>query len=326
MRKIACAEYAEVFKTVCVDAAYYKFPDAKYLTGLVSQVPEDFQFAFKVTDEITIKKFPNLPRFGVRAGKPNEHFLNAELFANAFLKPCEPIRNNIGLLMFEFSRFYPTDYEHGRDFVADLDKFFGALPKGWPYAVEMRNKHWLQPDYFQCLARHGVTHVFNSWEAMPSVSEQMAIPGSLTNPALTAARFLLKPGRKYEEAVKTFQPYEPVQEPNDDARAAGAKLIEAGKAAAERKRPSSTSTTGLRATRSKPSPPCWSDQSRPSCGERFCLAANSFNNFSSDSSANRSNAWLRCMNFPPSHSKNLSGDSPKYEFNCAAISAAGCEQ
>jgi len=31
--------------------------------------------------------------------------------------------------MFEFSRFFPSDYEHGRDFVADLDKFLGNLPK-----------------------------------------------------------------------------------------------------------------------------------------------------------------------------------------------------
>ena len=230
--KNCLSEYAETFKTVCVDAAYYKFPDEKYLTGLVSQVPDDFQFAFKVTDEVTIKKFPNLPRHGARAGKLNEHFLNAGLFSNAFLKPCEPFRKNIGLLMFEFSRFYPSDYEHGRDFVADLDKFFGALPKGWPYAVEMRNHHWLQPDYFQCLARHGVTHVFNSWDAMPSVSEQMAMPGSHTNPALTAARFLLKPGRKYEESVKKFEPYDRVQEPNDAARAAGSKLIAEGSAAA----------------------------------------------------------------------------------------------
>ena len=84
--KNCLAEYAEVFKTVCVDAAYYKFPDDKYLAGLVSQVPEDFQFAFKVTDEITVRRFPNLPRFGARAGKPNEHFLDAGLFANAFLK------------------------------------------------------------------------------------------------------------------------------------------------------------------------------------------------------------------------------------------------
>src|ERR1039457_6339857 len=44
-------EYAQVFKTVCVDGAYYKFPDEKYLQGMVSQVPADFQFGFKVTDE-----------------------------------------------------------------------------------------------------------------------------------------------------------------------------------------------------------------------------------------------------------------------------------
>src|SRR6266704_2425788 len=54
------AEYAEVFKTVCVHAAYYKFPDQRYLEGMVSQVPADFQFAFKVTDEITVKRFTNL--------------------------------------------------------------------------------------------------------------------------------------------------------------------------------------------------------------------------------------------------------------------------
>src|ERR1022692_3454877 len=119
------AEYAEVFKTVCVDAAYYTFPSQKYLEGLTAQVPPDFQFGFKVTDEITIKKFPNLARFGHRAGNANGHFLNATLFAEAFPRPCEPFRKQIGLLMFEFSRFYPSDYEHGREFVAALDKFLG---------------------------------------------------------------------------------------------------------------------------------------------------------------------------------------------------------
>ncbi len=230
------AEYAEVFKTVCVDAAYYTFPSEKYLEGLVAQVPADFQFGFKVTDEITVRKFPNLPRFGVRAGKPNENFLNADLFGRAFLKPCEHIRAQVGTVMFEFSRFYPSDYEHGRDFVADLEKFFGSLPKGWPYAVEMRNKHWLAPEYFACLARHGITHVFNSWDAMPPVSEQMALPGSQTHPELVAARFLLKPGRKYDDAVKTFQPYDQTKEVNEEARKAGAQLIKEGKAEGTKKK------------------------------------------------------------------------------------------
>lgn len=230
------AEYAEVFKTVCVDAAYYKFPDDKYLGGLVSQVPTDFQFALKVTDHITIKHFTNLPRFGARAGKPNQHFLDAALFTQAFLRPCEPFRSQIGLLMFEFSRFYPTDYKHGRDFVADLDRFLTAIPAGWPYAIEMRNQNWLQSDYFACLKRHGVAHVYNSWEAMPSVNEQIAIPGSLTNRGLTAARFLLRPGRKYEEAVKAFAPYERTQETNYEARDAGRRLIALGRGMPGKKR------------------------------------------------------------------------------------------
>lgn len=230
------AEYAEVFKTVCVDAAYYNFPSRQYLEGMANQVPEDFLFGLKVTDAITIKKFPNLNRFGDRAGKPNENFLNAELFAKAFLAPCESIRSNVGLLMFEFSRFWPVDYQHGRDFLADLDRFLGRLPKGWPYGVEMRNRNWLKPEYFDCLNRHQVAHVFNSWEAMPPVSEQMALPGSRTHSDLLAARFLLKPGRKYEDAVKTFQPYDSVKEENPEARAAGRALIAEGKKAGPKRR------------------------------------------------------------------------------------------
>jgi len=48
------AEYAEVFKTVCVDAAYYTFPSQQYLEGMVMQTPDDFLFGLKVTDTITI--------------------------------------------------------------------------------------------------------------------------------------------------------------------------------------------------------------------------------------------------------------------------------
>ncbi len=226
-QKECLAEYAEVFKTVCVDAAYYAFPDRRYLDGLISQVPSDFLFAFKVTDEITIKKFTKLPRFGVRAGKPNENFLNAEAFTSAFIAPCEPFKQKIGLLIFEFSHFYPSEFARGRDFVDALDPFLEKIPPGWPYGVEIRNKHFLHPDYFAVLRQHGVAHVFNSWSDMPSVSEQMALPNSFTNPNLSGARFLLKPGRKYQAAVDLFSPYDRVKETNEEARTAGAKLIKA---------------------------------------------------------------------------------------------------
>lgn len=211
----------------------YQFPSTKYLDGLMSKVPDDFRFTFKVTDDITLKRFTNLPRFGIKAGKPNISFLNAELFINAFLKPCEPFRSKVGLLMFEFSRFYSTDYEHGRDFVADLDAFFSKLPKGWRYGVEIRNKDWLQPEYLSTLGKHGVVHVFNNWSMMPTVGEQMMVPDIETSDSMVAARFLLKPGRKYEEAVKEFSPYKAVRDVNVEARQAGKKLIAGAKAKGE---------------------------------------------------------------------------------------------
>ena len=220
-------EYAEVFKTVCVDAAYYAFPSQKYLEGLSAQVPEDFKFTFKVTDDITIKRFPNLARFGLKAAQSNPDFLNADLFATAFLAPCSIIKAKIAVLIFEFSHFYASDFAHGRDFVESLDTFLGALPKGWRYGVEMRNRRWLQPDYFAALHRHNVAHVFNNRTDMPSVAEQMVLPGSETS-EFNAARFLLKPGRTYEQAVSTFQPYREVQEPNEEARAAATKLVTDG--------------------------------------------------------------------------------------------------
>jgi uncharacterized protein YecE (DUF72 family) len=228
-------EYGEVFKTVGVDSTYYAFPDQTSIWKLNQAVPEDFLFVFKVTGDITIKKFTQNSRFGQRAGEVNKFFLDAELFKTQFLAGLRLIPHRAGLLMFEFSKFYPSDYERGRDVLDDLDKFLEALPSGWPYGVEIRNSNFLKPDYFEVLSRHSVAHVFNNWSAMPTVGEQLALEGSMTNPKLCGARFLLKPGRKYQESVDTFAPYNEVKMPDPEARSAGAKLMVQGSAAPGRR-------------------------------------------------------------------------------------------
>lgn len=218
------AEYAGVFRTVCVDAGYYRFPSPQYIEGLVRQTPPGFLLSFKVTDEITTRTFPKLDRHGERAGRRNEHFLDADLFAKAFLSSCEPHRDRIGALIFEFSHFYSGDFERGREFVELLDGFLGRLPAGWQYGVEIRNRSLLQPDYFAVLRRHGAAHVYNNWTRMPSVGEQMRLDGSLTCDDFIVSRFLLKPGRSYEDAVAAFRPYGETKEINDEARDAAAAL------------------------------------------------------------------------------------------------------
>lgn len=221
-------EYGETFRTVCVDAAFYAFPDEGRLRDMADEVPEGFRFAFKVTDEITTKRYPQIDRMGPRAGTVNDNFLNADLFASRFLQPMQAIRSKVGPIILEFGKFHPTEYETSAAFLAALDRFFSQLPKGWIFSVELRNRKWLGPDYLSCLRKHGVAHVFNNWTDMPPVVEQIDIVGESRIEHASVARFLLKPGRKYEEAVKKFSPYKITQEVNEEARKGIAVLIQRG--------------------------------------------------------------------------------------------------
>lgn len=74
------------------------------------------------------------------------------------------------------------------------------------------------------LGSHGVAHVFNSWTRIPSVAEQIELPGAFCAD-FTVARLLLKPGRTYEQAVTMFSPYKAIQEPNDEVKDAAKSLI-----------------------------------------------------------------------------------------------------
>jgi hypothetical protein len=88
----------------------------------------------------------------------------------------------------------------------------------------VRNREYLQPRYFECLREHRAAHVLNAWTKMPTLGEQMAIPE--TFPAdFTVVRGLLRQGRKYEDAVQQFTPYDRVRDENPEARDALRALI-----------------------------------------------------------------------------------------------------
>lgn len=86
------------------------------------------------------------------------------------------------------------------------------------------------------LRKHSVAHVLNNWTHMPSVGEQMQMPGVLfTHDEFTAARFLLKPGRTYEQAVQMFSPYNITKEVCAEARQAAAELVRQRRKAARQR-------------------------------------------------------------------------------------------
>jgi uncharacterized protein YecE (DUF72 family) len=108
--------------------------------------------------------------------------------------------------------------------VGQIAPFFELLPDSFRYSVEVRNREYLVPIYFDALKEHRAAHVFNAWTKMPPLEEQIAMPGVFTAD-FTVVRALLRAGRAYETAVATFAPYDKIQDENPEGRMALRDLI-----------------------------------------------------------------------------------------------------
>jgi uncharacterized protein YecE (DUF72 family) len=219
------AEYAETFPVVGGDFSFYQFPTPDYWRRLFDESPGSLRFGFKVPEEITVMSWPGHARYGSRAGQVNASFLEAHHFDRFFARELEPYRDRVATLMFEFGTFSKKIFPATADFTRRLDAFLGALPGGFRYAVEIRNSEYLKPDYFAMLAGHNVAHIFNAWTRMPDIDTQIRLPGAFTAD-FTVVRALLRHGRTYELAVKSFEPYQATQEPDPTTREALRKIAE----------------------------------------------------------------------------------------------------
>lgn len=222
------AEYAMIFPTVGGDFSFYQFPPPEAWERILAQVPEGFRFSLKAPEEVTAERFPKLPRFGELGGAENPHFMDAGVLNDKLLAPLEAHRGKLGVLILEFGTIRRPPMSRPREFAAALDRLLAGLPLDrFKFAVEVRNEEFLAAggEYLACLRAHGVAHCLNSWTRMPAIAEQMRVDGVYTADHI-AARFLLRPGRMYQQAVDMFSPYERVQEPYPQGRAALRELIE----------------------------------------------------------------------------------------------------
>ena len=126
-------------------------------------------------------------------------------------------RDHAGCFVFEFQAMRGKDLPDPLQWADQLDDFLTELPRDFRYAVELRNPELLTGVHGEVLKRHDVAHVFNSWTEMPPIGEQVEL-GWTFSASFTVARALLKPGRRYSDAVKQFQPYDRVQEPQPALR------------------------------------------------------------------------------------------------------------
>jgi uncharacterized protein YecE (DUF72 family) len=198
------ANRSAVIRTAGNDATFYRPPTATQVTRYLSQIPEDFEMCCKVWEELTIPKYANHFRYGIRAGQDNPNFLNAKAFLQHVLQAYRDanFQKHTGPLLFEFQR-------HGmlpQEFVGKLDTFFSQLPKDFPYAVEIRNPGLFGPAYREMLQRHEVAHVYNHWCFMPGLAEQHEKMQTFKAP-YRVLRLLTPLGMTYEAAKQRAMPY-----------------------------------------------------------------------------------------------------------------------
>jgi uncharacterized protein YecE (DUF72 family) len=219
-------EYARhpLFNTVAIDRAHYAALGKDELAHYAKQLPEGFRCLMKVWNAVTALVDP-------RTRKPNPHYLDAAFFKDAVLAAVDAsFRDHMGPLLFQFLPLTKNELPRPNEFVWKLERFLAQLPKDYEYAVELRNSELLTPNYFEALHRHGVAHVFNHWERMPPIRDQLANPASLTAPHVVC-RLLLPQGVGYEEAREAFAPFDKLQAPDEAMRQDVVSLWKAARAA-----------------------------------------------------------------------------------------------
>ncbi len=221
-------EYARfpLFRTVGIDSSFYAPPSETVLESYAERLPPGFPCVSKVWNQLTVQTFSRA-QDKARGGKVNPDFLNPDLFLEAVYEPYRRhFADHGGPFVFEFQAVGRGTGMTPERFASGLDAFFSALPRDGLYAVEIRNEEFLTPMYFAVLREHGVAHVFNSWTRMPSIGDQLDLPGSVSGPFIVA-RALLQQGRTYDEAVDAFAPYDRIQDPSPPLRRDLLRLIEA---------------------------------------------------------------------------------------------------
>lgn len=164
------AEYAQKYRSVEVDQWFwslgkksYGLPNRNLVAEYNQATPPDFRFTIKCPNTLT-------STLAYRGGaEPNRLFLNPEVF-NKFLDRVEPLLPKIGLLMFQFEYLNKDKMASKEAFMDRLGAFFSSLPKGLPYAVEIRNPWWIDTAWFSFLKSEQVAPVLLQGYWMDDVS------------------------------------------------------------------------------------------------------------------------------------------------------------
>jgi uncharacterized protein YecE (DUF72 family) len=86
-----------------------------------------------------------------------------------FLKTMDALGDKLGPLLFQFGYFNQKAFKTQADFLMLLKPFLKKLLKDYQFAVEIRNKHWMNAEFADALKERGValTLIDQSWVPRP---------------------------------------------------------------------------------------------------------------------------------------------------------------
>jgi uncharacterized protein YecE (DUF72 family) len=137
--------YARHFPTVEIDSTFYGVPRDTTIEGWANRTPEEFLFSAKFPRLITHDKKLD------RARGDAEHFVST----------MNGLGDKLAVLTMQFA------YDFTPDYFDALDEFLQNLPQGPRYAVEIRNRKWLNTEFGEMLSNHNVALVLQDLHYMP---------------------------------------------------------------------------------------------------------------------------------------------------------------
>jgi uncharacterized protein YecE (DUF72 family) len=145
--------YATQFSTVEVDSTFYGTPVASTVTSWYEKTPPDFLFAAKVPQIITHEKV----------------LLDCEAEADEFLTRMELLHEKLGPLLLQFPHFDRYAFNSAAEFLPRLRFFLKRVQGMFPYkfAVEIRNKSWLDARFADVLREYNTALVLNDTSFVP---------------------------------------------------------------------------------------------------------------------------------------------------------------
>ncbi|HYH07840.1 MAG TPA: DUF72 domain-containing protein [Thermoanaerobaculia bacterium] len=126
--------YARAFDTVEVDSTFYAIPDPKSVRGWASRVPAGFTFALKLPKEITHER----------------RLRNADGVLHEFLEGVRQLGEKLGPILMQMG----PDFEPSE--LPALIEFLPLLPRDLQFAIEFRQRGWIDDGVLELLAEHNI--------------------------------------------------------------------------------------------------------------------------------------------------------------------------